>query len=76
MNQRSIYKLPLVLALLIGLFGVSCSGDKSGSLKERYASYKDRRAMRIKARQEDTDKWFARRMGNAPQNDTGLKLPD
>lgn len=61
---------------MMGAMTLSCSSDKSVSMKERYSSYQDRRAMRLKARQEDTDKWFARRMGVSSQNDTGLKLPD
>ena len=66
----------LGVALLTGVFAVSCSGDKTESIKERYSSYQDRRANRIRERQEKTDRWFDRRMGVSSQNDTGLKLPD
>lgn len=41
-----------------------------------YSSLQDRRAMRAKARQERTDRWFDRTMGKPPRSETGLKLPD
>ena len=83
MIHHSICKMSLLaVVLLICLTTVSCSSDKAKmekKLEQRnndYSSLQDRRAMRAKARQERTDRWFDRTMGKPPRSETGLKLPD
>ncbi len=83
MIHHSICKMSLLAAVLLtGLMSVSCSSDKAEMEKKLehrnsdYSSYQDRRAMRAKARQERTDRWFDRTMGKPPRSETGLKLPD
>ncbi len=83
MIMRSIYKMFLLsVALLTGTLAVSCSSDKDDITKriehrnEHYSSYQDRRTQRRDARQERTDRWFDRTMGQPARTETGLKLPD
>lgn len=61
----------LCLAILLTLTMTSCSSDDTEGLRyrldrrnEKYEDYNERRRMKLRARQERTNMWFDRVMGN------------